>query len=362
VKATVNVKHLIEEMELLEKAVADKPPQPILSHVLVQAIADANNPGLRLATTDLTIGLVTFCPGEVPTQGSCTLPVKHLLDILRLLPEPDISISLEGRGVRLVSGRYDSKLQTYPASGYVSLPTMKDLPVMVLPGPDLLKAIRQVRFAVAPSGKNKYLLDGANAVFTAESMVLVATDSHRLAVTKMLGEFGVHKPIIFPARTLDTLTSLLTTTQGDVKFAYTAAHLFFAVSGRVLFSGRIDGDYPTYERMIPVGYTDCLEVDPVKMMDAVRRMVLTDQELSMSLANNLLTMTSKHKDLGEVVEQLDVNYTGPDATFKVHGEYLLEYLRVMTPESRCILSWKAGRTALLFTESENYIYVLMQRR
>jgi DNA polymerase-3 subunit beta len=141
----------VKELEVLEKVVSQKPTIPVLANVLIQAEGE----GLRLAATDLETGLVTFCPAIVHEPGITTLPVKHLLEVCRLL-QGEVSLIQDKSSVKLSAANYTSRLQVYDAKIFPVFPSMHGLPTTTFPNTELREALRQVRFA---SLNGTYLLD-----------------------------------------------------------------------------------------------------------------------------------------------------------------------------------------------------------
>jgi len=355
VNVTLQSTDLNRELELLAKVVANKPTIPVLANVLVQAEGN----GLRLATTDLEIGLVTFCPATVELPGTTTLPVKHFLDIVKLLPGT-MSLTLEKNAVtpsltsaHLKGGKYKSRLQTYPATDYPAMPSMKDLPTVTVSS--LQEAIHRVRFAVSDKNK-RYFMDGALLTFTEQGFTLAATDGHRLAFTKVASETWEHDPIIIPTKTLDKIREL----QGDTLIAIGAKHLFFVIDGRMLFSRTIDGKFPNYQSIVPRDTDRQVICKRQELQEALQRIVLTAIEVAFKLSTNSLTVTSRSAEIGDAVEQLEVGYEGPDVTVSLNGAYLLDFLSASTGVD-LVLTWK-GQGALLFTDGSDYCYVQMPLR
>jgi DNA polymerase-3 subunit beta len=81
---SADTKSLAEALDQVEEAVEKKSTIPILSHVLIEATANR----LRLAATDLELGIRTFCPAQVKVPGSVAAPARRFLGIVRSLSEP----------------------------------------------------------------------------------------------------------------------------------------------------------------------------------------------------------------------------------------------------------------------------------
>lgn len=342
---TVNVQEFLRELELLAKVVAPKPTIPVLGNCLVQA----EGTGLRLAATDLEIGLVTFCPATVTVPGVTTLPVKHMLDVVRLLTH-ELIITLDKTSVKLSSGQYNGRFQTYGPQDYPAMPSMKDLPTVTLPG-NLQTMIQRVRFAVSDKNK-RYYMDGAQMTGTS----LAATDGHRLAYAAC-PDSGLTEVVIIPSKTLDKLVEMV---NAETLFAVGVQHLFFVTDGRMLFSRMVAGEFPKYERIIPKETDRLVTFGRQALQQALQRVVLTSTEVVCKFTPGVLTLTGRSAEIGDAVEQVDITYDGPETSISLSGAYLLDFLNVASGQT-ITWAWKGAGT-LLFTDGTDYRFVLMPLR
>src|SRR5512141_322983 len=85
---TASTSDLVRELNLSQGVVERKTTIPILSNVLLEASGER----LTLTATDLELGIRCGAPARVKTAGAGTIPVKRLLDYVRLLPDTDITV------------------------------------------------------------------------------------------------------------------------------------------------------------------------------------------------------------------------------------------------------------------------------
>ena len=107
---------LLKELSLLQGIVERKNTIPILANVLIDATKD----GISLLATDLDVGLRSRCDGRVGKPGTLTLPAKKLFEIVSALPDTDVRIEEDkgGKSVTVAAERFESKMQTLPASEF----------------------------------------------------------------------------------------------------------------------------------------------------------------------------------------------------------------------------------------------------
>ena len=107
---------LLKELSLLQGIVERKNTIPILANVLIDATKD----GISLLATDLDVGLRSKCEGKVGKPGTLTLPAKKLFEIISALPDTDVRIDEDkgGKSVTVAAERFESRIQTLPASEF----------------------------------------------------------------------------------------------------------------------------------------------------------------------------------------------------------------------------------------------------
>ena len=168
---------LLRELQLFQGIVERKNTIPILANVLMDAKGDE----VRFLATDLEVGLRSQCDATVTKPGSLTLPAKKFYEIVRSLPETDIRISEDKGGVKVAADRFDSRMQTLPKEDFPTLPDSWRTTGARLPRASIKEMVTKTQFAITGED-TRYFLNGALFVLRPDSMSLVATDGHRLAL------------------------------------------------------------------------------------------------------------------------------------------------------------------------------------
>ena len=168
---------LLRELQLFQGIVERKNTIPILANVLIEA--DGNE--VKLLATDLEVGLRSRCAASVTKGGSLTLPAKKLFEIIKALPETDVRIEEDKNGVKVAADRFDSRMQTLPREDFPTLPDASGAFSATLPREALKQMIAKTQFAITGED-TRYFLNGALFILRPDSMSLVSTDGHRLAL------------------------------------------------------------------------------------------------------------------------------------------------------------------------------------
>ena len=360
---------LLRELQLFQGIVERKNTIPILANVLIEAEGDH----VRMAATDLEVGLRSRCGASVSKGGSLTLPAKKLYEIVKALPETDVRIEEDRNGVKVAADRFDSRMQTMARDDFPTLPEAKGATDSI-PRDQLRQMITRTQFAITGED-TRYYLNGALLILKADSMSLVATDGHRLALVTMNRERTKGRKgdedlrVILPRKTLSELARLLAEAEGDVSFEKGENHIFFAVGDRLLISRMIDGQFPAFERVVPKANDKRVEFDRDRLTNAVRRVALLSNERSRAvrfqMESGKVEITSSSPEFGEAHEVLMVDYPGPALQICFNALYVLDFLGVAETET-VALEFKDEMSQAVMkpvgAEGYDYTYVIMPMR
>lgn len=362
----VRKNELLRELQLFQGIVERKNTIPILANVLIEA----NGNEVRMLATDLEVALRSRCPASVAKGGSLTVPAKKLFEIVKALPETDVRIEEDKSGVKVAADRFDSRMQTLPREDFPTLPDASGTARATLPGSALKEMIAKTQFAITGED-TRYFLNGAKFVLRPDSMTLVATDGHRLALVEVKHTVGIAQEVgvILPKKTLLELGKLLAEGEGDVVFESGENHLFFEVGGRVLISRMIDGQFPAYERVIPKGNDKLIEFDRERLTSAVKRVALLSNERSRAVKFEINTgkveVTSSSSEFGEAREQIPVEYTGPAMAISFNAQYVVDFLNVVDTDVVSLsLKDEVSQAVMkpVGSDGYDYTYVIMPMR
>ena len=141
---------------------------------------------VKLLSTDLEVELEVVIDGaKIESVGETTIPAKKAADIIRELPEGEVSFKLNEDSSKLTvkssSGRYN--LSTIPGSDFPDFDVVKSDTVFNISSAQLFRAISKTSFAMANQDWRHYL-NGCLFEKSSDSLNMAATDAHRLAIYK----------------------------------------------------------------------------------------------------------------------------------------------------------------------------------
>ncbi len=368
---TVSKFDLLRELTATQGVVERKTTIPILSNFLFEAAGDR----LSVTATDLDLSLRTSCPAKVKKEGACTIPARKLYDYVKLLPDGDISVKLlENHWINIRLGRSNTKMVGMARSNFPALPAFPTAGVIKLPASVLRTMIGKTIFAIS-NEESRYTLNGALMVLKPESMVMVATDGHRLAHieragTKFEGVSGELKTLV-PKKAMAELNSLLANDDTEfVEFAKDDSTLFFRIGNRLLTSRQLTGQFPNYEAVLPKDNTKGVVVLCDEISGAIQRVAQFADERSgairLRLDKNEVKVSSSSTEAGESEDSIETNYQGEAITIGFNSQYLLDFFKA-ADSSEIRLEFKDSQSAGQLRPEDagddyKYRYIVMPMR
>src|SRR6266478_6615696 len=274
---SVSKSALLNELTTTQGVVERKTTIPILSNLLVEA----REGRVTITATDLELSVRTSCEAKVKKEGAGTIPAKKLLELVRLLPEGEIKFKLlENHWIEVVSERKKYKMVGMAKENFPALPAMPHVLVKI-PTATLESLIGKTKFAISME-ESRYTLNGGLLILKPDTVAMVATDGHRLALAetdqKLAGLSGEVKFLV-PKKAMDEVEKLASAAGSDasIEFAKDESHLFFQVGHRLLISRILTGQFPNYEAVLPRDNSKNVVIERAELSDAVRRGRWTDQ-------------------------------------------------------------------------------------
>ena len=326
-KLTIDRMSLLRPLGHVQSVVERRNTIPILANVVLRA----EEGELSLTATDMDMDIATEVGCSVMTAGTTTLSAHLLYDIARKLPDgAEVEIAVNDGHAMVSAGRSSFRLPTLPVEDFPAI-SSNELPVnFSLTAADMRDLIDATRFAISTE-ETRYYLNGIY-IHKAESgeLCAVATDGHRLAMTRQALPSGAAQmpSIILPRKAVSELRKLLDDFDGDVLIGLSETRAGFRFGVVRLTSKLIDGTFPDYTRVIPVGNDRIMQVDVSAFSAAVDRVSTIASEKSrsvkMGLRSGVLTLSASNTDASSATEELEVSYDGPEMEIGFNARYLLD--------------------------------------
>jgi DNA polymerase-3 subunit beta len=319
--------------------VEKKSTMPILSHVLLEA----KKGQLVVSATDLDLAVSSEhekgC--EILKEGSVAVSARHLYEIVRALPEQQVTLKkAHNNYLEVKSGPSEFRIVGLPAEDFPALPRFEKVPFADVEPAALLDMIERTFFAVS-TDETRYNLNGVYFEPSAEALRLVATDGHRLSLVerKMGATFGLKRGVILPKKGLQELKKLLSEAaesgeeKPETKLGFVENSAIVRRPGVVLSMRLIEGLFPDYRQVIPKQGEKIVKLGRERLQETLRRVSLLSSDkahaVKLELGKGMLRVLSQNPDLGEAKEEVPVEYAGDALKIGFNARYLLDVLQVL---------------------------------
>src|SRR5262249_15500022 len=158
----------------------------------------------------------------------------------------------------------------------------------------------------------------------------VATDGHRLAQVDLAAPDGAAgmPGVIVPRKTVGEVQRLIEDAEIEIKVELSQTKIRFTIGDVVLTSKLIDGTFPDYARVIPLGIDRELWVGKPESESAFDRVSTVSSErgraVKLSLSGGKLVLSVTNPDSGSATEEIEVEYGADRLDIGFNSRYLLD--------------------------------------
>jgi DNA polymerase III subunit beta len=351
---------LSEALQTVQRAVSTRPGIPALTGVLLEAGEEGT---LTLTTTDLEVSARLTIEVQVHEAGVALVPARLLADTVKSLAEAPVDLETDQSQAHLRCAAYEGALRLLPADDFPALQEPSGTRISLDPGA-FAEAVGQVARA-ASRDEARPVLTGVLLEVSREGVVLVATDSYRLAVRDLVATADGEARAIVPERALSEAGRAAADQKSEIEALTDGSQISFRVGTLTLTSRLIEGEFPNYRQLLPESYESRLTISRQQLLEAVRRVGLLARDTSpVRMEFNALgvKLSSSSPDLGQAVETVEARYEGDDLTAAFNPQYLIDGLTAATGESVRIDIRDGLKPGVVRGEGDELTYLVMPVR
>lgn len=353
---------LLKEISIAQEIIATKTALTILSNVLL-SVKDGS---LIIKATDIKVSFETKIPVNVIEEGSTTVFCDKFMGILSSLPQGEVELEQKDQKMTIKSSVKKAKFQlkTIPENDFPAFTEPNDTGFFNIPSKEFKEMIHQTIFSVSDD-ETRYFMNGVYIENKEDNLILVATDGRRLAFIKK--NFGITLPnfkgIIVPPKILNIINKRATD-EGNIEIAIGEKNIFFNFNSYKFSSVLIDGQFPSYDRVIPETQSLSFEVDRLEFIEALKRVSLLVEAKTRRILLNVipgtLIISSKENDIGNAREEIPCQYDGEEVMFAVNCVYLENPLKAITGDRIKIEFTESMKPVTLKPEpAEDFFHIIM---
>ncbi len=304
---------------------------PVLANLLVTA----DESGVSFTGTDLEVELVSRIEIPVDVPGETTIPARKFVDICKALPDGSlIKIETDGPKITISSGKSRFSLTGLASNDFPALEEKEVVERISLQEIELRKAITDASFAMAQQDV-RYYLNGMLLEIDGTRLRTVATDGHRMASSDIEIDVNVNAEcqIIIPRKGILELSRLLEDEESEVSLEVGRNHVRLKKENTVFTSKLIDGRFPDYEAVVPIGADNFLVMNRAEIKEALQRTAILSNEkyrgVRVELDNNMLKLSAHNPEQEEAIEEIEVDYSSAKLSMGYNVTYLLDALNAI---------------------------------
>ena len=316
---------LLGQLQTVSRVASTRSAIQALSGVQLAASSDL----CELRATDMDVGLRVPLEAEVAREGVVVLPARLIVDVIRSLPAPTVSLELRPaeQDVEVVSGKATFHIRTLRTEDFPPFPEPDPESAVSLPAEAFVGTALKVAGS-ASRDETRPVLTGILVSASDRELRMVATDSYRLSVkeTTLESPLASSFEVNVPARALQELARVAGHAEDEQVSVSVRQNQVLFVIGRVILSSRlIDGQFPNYRQLLPESFEHELRIAGGELTDVVRRISLLAQKnapLRLAFAPGELTVSAQTPDVGEAQESLPVAFEGEALEIGFNPEFL----------------------------------------
>ncbi|RJQ29794.1 DNA polymerase III subunit beta [Candidatus Parcubacteria bacterium] len=363
-KVVVIRTNLRDGLNAIEAAAGENQALPILRNALIEA----SEGKLKLATTNLEIGASYTVAGKVLEDGRATAPIATLLGIMNNIQSDRLNLESKGASVEITSDNYHATLQGMPAEDFPLIPKVKNQTEYVSVKSEILKeSLAQVVLATQTSDLrpelNSVLFD-----FSIDTLRFAATDSFRLAekvlaVTEIESTCEEGFRVLVPLKTVHEILRVL---RGDelVKVFRDENQVLFKTNQFELISRLLEGNFPDYGAIVPKKFGAEILVERQEFVNALKLASVfgnksNEVKILVPPGKKALQVSSADQAVGENSYLLPAKVEGKLGETVFNWRYLLDALKAVKTGEVFFGVNDEGQPALLRGAKEgSYFYIL----
>ncbi len=380
-KVSCQQEQLAKGLSIVGRAVSTKTTLPVLNNILLATDTTGEGGRLKLAATNLEISITVWVPAQVQEEGEVTIPARLLSEFVNSLSpqgkESAVQLNLDTDTLTLhvKGGRNDANIKGMASEDFPSLPSISNAANFVTMEAKVFKeAISQVAFA-ASTDETRPVLTGIFAKFEEDKVTFAAADSFRLAVrvATLASPVATAFTVLLPARAMIEIARIVSDDDSLVEISVTAnkSQALFKTDTVNFTSSLLEGNFPSYQAIIPKAYTTRAVLETNTLSQAVKvasifakdsggnivRLSITPGE---DITPGSLLMTANAAEVGDNRSEVDASVDGSNAQIAFNAKYLADVLNVIgTGQVALELQQPSNPGVIKPVGKDDYVHVIM---
>ena len=324
---------LLENLNHVARAISPRNLIPILTGIKFELTEE----GLYLSASDTDISIRCLIPSdkiiEVSTLGSIVIGGKYIVEIIKKLPNMDITIEvIDGYKMMISTSNTEFNLNGINPNEFPNLDLEEGKNPIVIKNNIIKKIISQTFFATSQN-ESRPLLTGINFRIDNNVMEIIATDSYRLAKKTITLDENIENKIniVIPGKNLLELSKILDDDNENLEMHVFENKILFKYQNILFLSRLLSGTYPATSDIIPNNFSVSVECSCNGLFEMIDRasLLTSDRDkntIKLQLGSNSMIISSNSPEIGKVEEKMLVD-SSDEIAISFSSKYMLDSIK-----------------------------------
>ncbi len=363
-KFSILQQDLLPPLQAAARSVGVHSTLPVLDNIFL-SVEDKR---LKIAATNLEIGVIKFVPIAEGEPGEITVPAKTFLELISGLGQNKISIEADTSSLTIESGSLKASVNGIPASEFPVIPLSSSKAVSF--PKDTFLVSSQILFAAAVD-EGRPVLTGILTSAKDSKLDFVATDGFRLAHRQVsLPDNSTEFKSLIPRRTFEEVLRIISEQDVDgvsIALSENQNQAVFTLGQTIVSSRLIEGQFPSWEKIIPEEVTGRCLLEKEQFLKAIKlAAVFAKNEANiviLTTKKGSINLRSSAKELGSQENEIEANFEGEELQIAFNTKFLLDAVSNI-PTSQLMIEFSGTLSAAMIKPvgEEGLEYIVMPVR
>lgn len=361
--------NLIKAINSVVKGVSSKTTMPILEGILIQT----NETEVKFTTYDLELGIEYVIDCEVIEQGNTVVTATMFSEIIRKLPDTDISICLDEKDLLVIECEGSLyKLATMKPDEFPELPKIDEENSIELAQNTLKDMIRKTTFAVSTE-THRPIFTGCLFEVKENKLNVVAVDGYRLAwKNKYLEQSVSNFKVVIPGKTLSEVNKIILDSFDMIKISISKNQALFEMENCKIVTRLLEGEFLEYEKVIPKNWETRIRANKKEIQECFERVSLISMStiekerkypVKVAIEIGKIVISCKNQ-AGDAKEELFLNSEGKNLEVGFNPKYFLDALKAIDDEEIFVEFGSSLSPSIIKSveDTGDYVYMILPIR
>lgn len=363
-KFSILQQDLLPPLQAVARSVGVRYTLPVLDNILLSV----EEKRLKIAATNLEIGVIKYINVDTEVPGETTVPAKTLVELISGLKQDKVLLETEGEVLLIHSGKLKASINGISASEFPAIPLSSENGI-IFPKEAFLTS-SQILFASAID-EGRPVLTGILTEVVDGKLDFVATDGFRLAHRQFdLPKDKTHFKSLIPRRTFEEVLRIISEEEMEkvsISTSQNQNHIVFSLGSAIVSSRLIEGQFPNWGKIIPQKIVARAMIEKEELLKAIKLAAIFAKNeaniVILTIRKGSLKLESHTKELGSQENELEGEIEGEELQIAFNTKFILDAISNV-PSSQVMIEFSGPLSAALIKPVgvEGLEYILMPVR